>query len=61
MQNLLIFDDNVSLEAFHNTFTGTCAIKMYYNSSKEMYIIGNFSKDDIVSLASELLTISEKI
>jgi hypothetical protein len=60
MGNFLIFDDSVSLEAFEN-LTGECAIKMYYNESKQMYIIANFTKDDIMSLISELQTISERM
>lgn len=60
MQNFFIFDDNVSLEAFQN-LTGDCSIKMYYNESKQMYIIANFTKEDVLSLISELQTISERM
>jgi len=59
--NFMIFDDNVSLEAFHNSFVGTCSIKMYYNNFKDGYIILSATKEDLQSLISELQTIEKQL
>jgi len=52
-ENFLIYDDNVSLEAF-KTLDGDCAIRMYYNNHREEYIIINFSQADLKLLIEHL-------
>lgn len=55
--NLLLFDDNASVEVFSNEKSGDCFIEMYYNNFKDDYIIISLQKEDIQNLIDQLLEI----
>ena len=55
--NLLIFDDNASIEVFGNEKVGDCFIEMYFNNHKDDYIIMSLQKDDVQNLIDQLLEI----
>ena len=52
-KNFLIYDDNVSLEAFEN-LNGELSIKTYYNTDIDNYIIANFNEEQIMELVDQL-------
>ena len=57
-QDFLIYDENVSLEAF-KTIYHECAIKMYYSDMSLGYIIINIPKDDLILLIDKLIEINK--
>lgn len=49
----MIYDDNVSLEAFENS-NGELSIKTYYNTDADNYIIANFNEEQVMELIDQL-------